>query len=807
MTVLQGFRIVELAEGVAGEYCGKLLADFGAELIKVERPGCGSPTRSMAPIVGRDAEVENSGLFAYLNTNKKSVALDLASKTGVDDLHKLLSSADAVIDDHDQGWLKSVRLAPDEIERDYPSMVFCSITPFGRGAPSDWRNAKSINIFNASGWGYHTPSSSDRSKPPLKGPGRFLVDYEAALDAAICVVSSLYWRRRSKQGQFIDVSQLEVMASRADIVLGRMIAGDDPANNERTAYDGGGPHAFFPCNDGTVYLYMTTKKHWAGLRTLMGDPEWATHFAEDWLEFGATASAVAACRAGFAAWVRSMNKDEVSEKAQRLGVPLVSVNDASDLHRSPQFLFREFFQRLNHPVLGEALYPTVPYKLSATPAKLTNPAPLLGQHTAAVLGARHEMGGGVDANASSAVRKIAHSSGGGPLEGVRVLEITKVWAGPYAGKLLAFLGAEVIKVESNNNLDEMRAYGGVDKNHAPYFLSLNPEIRSVQVNLKSEEGIKLLRDMVAKSDIVLNNIRPGAMERMGMGYEDLRAIKRDIISVSIKMFGNGGPLGYQTGYAPCFASLGGLNYLVGYEGGPPLGINIRYGDSTVGTAATFAAIVALMHRDRTGEGQFVDVSAVECMSSMVGDSLLEYSFTGRIPGPDGNRHADMAPHGCYPCQGGEWLSIAVASDGEWHSLCEALGQPDLAEDPQFSNLAQRQAHRDRLDDLLSEFTKRHNAYALGAHLRAMGVAAFKSQSSLDVIQDEYLWSRELFRFVSDSKEGARPIVGRPWRMSGTSASLSRGAPLLGEHNAYVYGDILKLSEEKLQQLIRDGVVD
>src|SRR6202008_422445 len=198
------------------------------------------------------------------------------------------------------------------------------------------------------------------------------------------------------------------------------------------------------------------------------------------------------------------------------------------------------------------------------------------------------------------------------------------------------------------------------------------EILSVQVNMKSAEGMKYLHEMIARSDIVLNNIRPGAMERSGLGYEDLKKIKPDIISVSMKMYGNDGPLGYQTGYAPCFAALGGLNYLIGYEGEPPTGSNIRYGDTTMGAAAAFAAIAALLHRERTGEGQFVDVSAVECMSSMVGDSLFEYSLTGKSPKADGNRHADMAPHGCYPFAGEDWISRAVASDDEWRALCSGL---------------------------------------------------------------------------------------------------------------------------------------
>jgi crotonobetainyl-CoA:carnitine CoA-transferase CaiB-like acyl-CoA transferase len=806
MTALRGMRVVELAEGVSGEYCGKLLADFGAEIVKVERIRAGSPTRSMAPIVGHDGGVERSGLFAYLNTNKESVELDLASSAGLHALRTLIGSADAVIDDHEEGWLKAIGLAPKDATRDHPTVVFCSITPFGHGAPSDWKNAKGLSVFHVSGWGYHTPTYPDCSKPPLKGPGRFLVDYDAALDAALSVVSSLIWRQRGGAGQFIDVSQLEVLVSRCDCVVGRLIAGDVEASHARTNYDQGGPHAFFPCKDGAVYLYMTSKKHWAGFRTLLGNPHWATRFDDNWLEFAATKEAVAECRANFAAWVRPLNKDEVSARAQRLDVPLVAVNDASDLHRSPQYLFREFFRPVRHPALGEALYPTVPYKLSATPARITSPAPRLGQHTSVLSGLK-STGSTAARQSDPQPARTAKISRGGPLEGIRVLEMTKVWAGPFAGKLLAFLGAEVIKVESKHNLDEMRAYGGVDINRAPYFLSVNPQVMSVQLNTKSDEGLGLLRDMVAKSDIVLNNLRPGAMERSGLGYEDLRKIKPDIISVSIKMFGNEGPLGYQTGYAPCFAALGGLNYLVGYEGEPPSGINMRYGDSTVGANAAFAAVVALLHRDRTGEGQFVDVSAVECMSSLVGDSLLEYSLTGRSPGPDGNRHADWAPHGCYPCLNDEWLSIAVASDAEWRALTKGLGHAGLAADHNFSTFAGRQADRQRLDALLSDLTRGQDANALGSRLRAEGVAAFKSATSLEVIHNEHLWMREFYRSVTDRQGRQRPILGPSWRMSSNPASILHGAPELGEHNAYVYRELLGLSAEQLEELVRKGVVE
>ncbi len=388
-----------------------------------------------------------------------------------------------------------------------------------------------------------------------------------------------------------------------------------------------------------------------------------------------------------------------------------------------------------------------------------------------------------------------------------MLEIAKVWAGPYAGKMLAMLGAEVIKAESMGALDEMRAYGGVDIEHAPYFLSHNTEILSVQVNLKSEEGLARLRDMIARCDIVIDNIRPGAMERLKLGYDDLRKIRPDIIHVSIKMYGNGGPLGHQTGYAPCFAAIGGLTCLVGQEGEVPRGMNIRYGDATVGAAAAFAAIAALHHREHTGEGQFVDVSAVETMSTLIGDSLFAFNLTGESPQPDGNFHPDLAPHGAYPCQSNGWIAIACGSNGEFHALAAELSGTGLAEDPRFATRDARVANRQSLDDILSKLTLTHDANELGKRLRAAGVAAYPSASSLALVSDDLLWERQAYRMVRNGNGETRPVVGPSWRMAPDEAAIERGAPLLGEHNDYVYRELLGLSQEEMEGLVGRGVVD
>ena len=802
MSALRHLRILELSNSVAGEYCGKLVADFGADVLKVEAPGAGSDTRRSGPFAAAGAAPEGSGLFGYLNTNKRSVCLDVTSPRGQEALHTLIEGVDAIVDDHPSGYLESLGIGPGDIGARYPRLIVCAITPFGYDAPATMQKAHSLNVFHSSGWGYHSPSEPDLGKPPLKGAGRFHVEYESGLSAALALVAAVYGRAGPGKGQFLDVSQQQSMVSLADYVLGQMVAGTMEVSTRRQAFDLRGPATFFQCLDGFVYLWMSEPGHWNGLRTLLGEPAWMLDFPERWLELHLSEDRIQRCRAHIAQWMRGQHKLEVATRAQILGVPVVPVNTVKNLLESEQLLFRGFFKQIEHPVLGRLRYPTVPYRLSATPADIVRPAPLLGEHTEEILGEA----AGIAVRAVESVRETAaparHQAG--PLQGVRVLELTKIWAGPYTGKLLALLGAEVIRIESHDSLDATRRYGVKDINDAPGFQAVNPGKCSVQLNVRTDEGRRLVKELVRKSDLFIENLRPGAAGRLGLGYDVLCTLRPDIVAVSMSMYGHAGPLSYQTGYAPCFSALAGVCHLVGYEGGPPRLLNVRYGDSSYGTAAAFAAIVALCHRQRTGQGQFVDVSAVESLAAMLGDSFMEYSLTGRVPTRDGNWHPEMAPHGCYPCVGDEWLSIAVRTDGEWRGLCEAMGEPDLVS--RYADNRARQMHSQELDETLASWTRTKDAEELGATLRARGVAAFKSLSSIDLVGDEHLWERGFFTHVTDNKQRSLPIVGAPWRMSATPAAVHHAAPLLGEHNDYVLGELLGLSAGERQRLIEAKVV-
>ena len=315
-------------------------------------------------------------------------------------------------------------------------------------------------------------------------------------------------------------------------------------------------------------------------------------------------------------------------EAQRLGVPLVPVNDAADLHDVAAVPPSRFLPGRRPPGAGDASYPTVPYRLSASPAEIVSLRTASVQHTAAGWSARRSARRRQCRRATQAAGRAR----GGPLEGVRVVELTKVWAGPYAGKLLAFLGAEVIKVEISAIPEEMRAYGGTDINHAPFFLSINPEILSVDLDIKSPAGMAQLRDLIAAQRYRHQQPAPGAMERQGLGYDSSRDIKPDIISVSIKMWGNDGPLGYQTGYAPCFAALAGLAALVGYRGGPSARSQhaLRRLHGRRGRRLRCRRRAAAPRSNRRGPVRR-RVGGGNACPSMIGDCLLD------TPSPDGAR--------------------------------------------------------------------------------------------------------------------------------------------------------------------------
>ena len=396
------------------------------------------------------------------------------------------------------------------------------------------------------------------------------------------------------------------------------------------------------------------------------------------------------------------------------------------------------------------------------------------------------------------------------LQGVRVADFGWVLAGPYSTMLLSYLGAEVIKIESRRRIDEQRVAhrAGLSENFdaSSNFLEINLGKRSVSINLSKQEGADLARRLVAISDVVVENMRPGVMDRLGLGYKDLVKVKPDIIMASISGWGSSGPLREYTAYAPCFASFSGIGHLTGYPDEEP-NTGTSSNDARSGTTAALAVLMALVIRQRTGQGQYIDLSSCEALNSLIGDRIMEYMMTGLSPKRSGNHDAGLSPHGCYRCKGDDkWISIAVATDEEWKALRCTMGHPACLDDVGFTTGAARWENRVRLDALIEDWTSQHEAFELMDLLQSRGVAAVPSFSAEELFSNPHLLDRGAITQIHHPMLGTRQAIGPPWKMSATPPTIERTAPLLGEDNHYVLGELLGLSADEIQRLADAQVV-
>ncbi|MSQ25455.1 MAG: CoA transferase [Dehalococcoidia bacterium] len=396
-----------------------------------------------------------------------------------------------------------------------------------------------------------------------------------------------------------------------------------------------------------------------------------------------------------------------------------------------------------------------------------------------------------------------------PLAGIRVLDLTWALAGPYATLQLALLGADVIKVESASAPETTRrgAYAkSPDPESSPTFNSLNLNKRGLRLNLKHPDGLAAALALVRISDIIVENFRAGVLERMGLGYARLRQENPTIIVMSASSFGARGPQSAYPGYASVFNALSGLGNLSGYTDGPPVELRDSI-DLRVGTAMVSACLAALFHRRRTGEGQAIDLAAVEAIAVLAGHRVPAFQLSGEEPHRQGNRDQAMAPHGIYRCIGKDaWVSIAVAGDGEFAALCRAIGQPSLAHDPRFAGVAGRLQHAAALDGIAGAWTRERTPAEAMHTLQAAGVAAVQVFSNKELFEDPHLRERGVWHAVEHPHLGQQWVQGLAWRATGVPDAPVRPSPLLGQHTGEVLQGLLGFSQEQAVQMQQAGAL-
>ena len=397
-----------------------------------------------------------------------------------------------------------------------------------------------------------------------------------------------------------------------------------------------------------------------------------------------------------------------------------------------------------------------------------------------------------------------------PLDGYRVIDFSWVWAGPLLGMVLADMGAEVIKVETKKRLDSARLTPGrstVGPETDFVFHSMNRNKLGITVDMSDPRGAALIRELVEISDVAVENFSPKGLRNLGLEYASLREVNPKLVMISLPAAGQYGPLSDIVTYAPSLGALCGYSSLIGYPGERVLGEQTPYLDVNSAIHGAFAVLAALYYRERTGKGQYIDMAQIEVGASTIGEAFMEYFMNGRVMGTMGNRNPAMAPHNNYPCKGDDkWISIAVKTDEEWRSFCDAIGSPPWAEGVRFGDGSNRLRNQDELDRLVSGWTVELTYYEVMDILQKAGVAAAPCLDLSERFSDPHFEERETHLQVEHPATGSDIIAGVPFKLSETPGTVRQPAPLLGEHNEYVFEKLLGKSREEIAQLIEDKVI-
>jgi crotonobetainyl-CoA:carnitine CoA-transferase CaiB-like acyl-CoA transferase len=412
------------------------------------------------------------------------------------------------------------------------------------------------------------------------------------------------------------------------------------------------------------------------------------------------------------------------------------------------------------------------------------------------------------------------------LSGVRIIDLSQVFAGPYATKLLADMGTEVIRIECaarsgrGGALPRLRPGGDFGAafpngdtgehsyNRFAYYNEVNRNKYAITIDLSRPRGVEVFKRLIAISDVVVENFSPRVMSNFGLDYAVLKGINPKIIMISISAYGQDGPYRNYVSYGEGIEAMSGMSKLTAYSKGTPLKPGAAYADAAAGLHAAFAIMAALRYRRTKGIGQYIDLSMREALTPLLGEAIMDYAMNKSIPEPIGNRHPRMAPHGCYRTKGKDkWIAIAVASDKAWRALCEVMGDPRWCRDERFAGVAGRLTHQDEIDKRLNEWTAKHDNVELAKVLQSHGIKAGAVLNAAGMINDPHLKQRGFFQKVEHTEAGRHIMPGISWKMSRTPGRIERPAPRFGEHNRYVFGELLGMSAKEIEQLAQEGVTE
>ena len=801
---LTGLRVVDLTDET-GHLAGRILADLGAEVLKIEPPG-GDAARRLGPFIGGEPHPDAGAQWLARNLGKRSVVLDLDAAADRERLQALLREADVLLETCTPAARERLGLGADALRALNPRLVSCSITPYGRSGPKAELRGSDLTALAASGNLFMT-GDADRAPVRCSMP---VTHYHGAAEAALGVLFALWHRDRTGAGQQVDVALQELMLmpsmtnpAQAWVQGNR---GQRSGNFNRVGQTI--QQEIWPCKDGFVsfalrggparipgLIAMTKYMDEHGMAPpVLKDRDW-TKYNNNLL----TQDEVDAIAAPFAAFFKTKTMQELYDAACSRRLMLAPANTEREVLQSRQLAARKFFtERAPSPARRERV--RLPSRFAEFPqARVGERAPTLGDATGFANAARF-----AEPRAASA------AAGAGVFAGLKILEFGAGAAVPLATRYFADQGATVVKIESRQRPDFLRTLrddGSGKLDNSLFFACINPNKLSCGLNMKDPHATDLAKRLIGWADLVIENFAPGVMEKWGLSYAAIKDQFPGLIMVSTCLWGQTGPERAYPGFGGQGSALAGFNYLTGWGDREPLGPFGTITDSISPRYAVVATIAALLHRARTGEGAYIDVSQVETGIYGLSEWLVGYEASGNTAGRAGNRSPHAAPHGVFPCAGEDrWIAIAAHDDDDWRRLVAAMGSPAWASAPALASLDGRLRAVEEIERHLAEWTRSQEAPALAEQLQRAGLDVAPVADMQDLLVDPQLAHRGHFTELTHPVVGRYMVEAMGLRFSAAPMQFNRPAPLLSADSKETYCGLLGMSEAEFEELSASGAL-
>jgi crotonobetainyl-CoA:carnitine CoA-transferase CaiB-like acyl-CoA transferase len=819
---LRQLRVLDLTSS-SSAYCGRILADLGADVVKVESPA-GDPSRLEAPHSELAPRPESLS-FLYGNAGKKSVVVDLTEGAGRERFRQLAASSDLILESEPAGRLSSLGLGFSDLALNHRALIMTSITGFGQTGPeSGFRS----NDLVTSALGGLMISVGDALDPPLRLAGH-QTEVISAVFAAASSLIAVFHRDRTGQGQHVDISRLEVTVAATHIAgVGKWLEDGIIPKRVGTGLVASVPSGAYRCRDGLVYLMVNRPAHWEALarwiQEVTGNEEVLSS------EFRGASSIRLPYRELLDVFIGSLattlSVDEMVREGQSRHIAVTPIATARSILEDPDLRERNFFVDLMTESGRVIRAPGLPFRSISTNSPDSDHDDL---DTAGPAGSASRMAaptiGQHDTENLPAIRRDGKRSAGladpamdtkGALAGLRIVEFGTGLAVPWIGRILAWAGADVIKIESHAFPDVPRLFVpprepelGTQPECSPWFTDWSAGKRFVALDLRRSEGAELARRIARRSDAVISNYSVGVLDKLGLGYHALSEGNPELLMLESNGFGKSGSKSRYVTWGPNIEAASGMASLGGFPNRDCSISHFAYPDPLSAAHGLVALLAGLILRESTSVGQQIELSQLEATIAAMGPLMLEAADSGREPKRRGNRELDLAPYGCFPCQGTDrWVVICVEDEADWRQLRKVMGEPDWANESRYSSMRARLEFVDELEAKISQWTRTLVDYDIMAKCQRAGIAAGVVQNAEDLFRhDPQLADREFFEEISHFKKGKVVASGIPLGLTATPGRTTHAGSRVGQDNQSVLREVLGFSDSEIQHWLDVGALE